>query len=296
MGQNTQNGRGCPSRLLASRFMEQAGFCADAATPVLRWAGGKRWLTGRIRELLVGLDIGRYHEPFLGGASIFLGLPPRESFLSDLNAELIETYSAIRDIPDAIAERLVGHENSAEHYYRTRGQVPTDRADRAARFIYLNHHSFNGIHRVNLKGVYNVPFGNRGAPNVPGLEDLVAVSERLRNATLAVCDFDSTIANVQQGDLVFVDPPYTVAHNHNGFIRYNQKLFSFSDQERLSIYLDKVRSVGAYYIMTNAAHESIARLFEKGDRRFETSRRNNVGGIAAARGVATEYLFTNVPS
>ena len=94
---------------------------------------------------------------------------------------------------------------------------------------------------------------------------------------------------------MFLDPPYTVAHNSNGFVKYNDRLFLFKDQERLSDLIDHVRDRGAYYVMTNAAHASIAELFEKGDRRVDTSRRNNVGGRSAARGRATEYLFTNLP-
>jgi DNA adenine methylase len=108
-------------------------------------------------------------------------------------------------------------------------------------------------------------------------------------------DFATAFENVGPGDLVFLDPPYTVAHNHNGFVRYNDRLFLFSDQQRLSDLIDEIRERGAYYILTNAAHKSIADLFEKGDQRVETTRKNAVGGSAAARGKATEYLFTNLP-
>jgi len=104
------------------------------------------------------------------------------------------------------------------------------------------------------------------------------------------------VSSVHAGDLVFLDPPYTVAHNNNGFIKYNQKLFSFEDQTRLSAVIDEIRGRGAYYVLTNAAHESIATLFEKGDRRLELTRGNSIGGRLAKRGSATEYFFTNVPA
>ncbi|MFC7598017.1 DNA adenine methylase [Terrabacter sp. GCM10028922] len=268
----------------------------DQVQPVLRWAGGKRWLVSHLRTLTQGIDVGAYHEPFLGGASVFLGLNPKRAFLADLNAELIETYECIRQKPREISDRLQEYENTAESYYGARDEKPDDAVGRAARFIFLNHHSFNGIYRVNLQGVYNVPFGRRARPNMPGEDELVAFSRRLEAASLSSGDFFETLENVKAGDLVFVDPPYTVAHNNNGFVKYNQKLFSFEDQHRLSEYLDGVRDLGAHYIMTNAAHESIALLFEKGDRRIETSRRNSVGGATSARGSATEYLFTNIRS
>ena len=188
------------------------------------------------------------------------------------------------------------HVNTSEHYYSVRASSPEDPALRAAKFIYLNHTSYNGIYRVNLNGKYNVPYGGRTNAQIPTRELLAAVSQRLQGSSIAVSDFQDVVQHVRAGDLVFLDPPYTVAHNNNGFIKYNQKLFSFEDQTRLSKVVDEVRECGAYYLLTNAAHESIATLFEKGDRKIELTRGNSVGGTKAKRGSATEYIFTNVPA
>jgi DNA adenine methylase len=262
----------------------------------LRWAGGKRWLLHHLPGILGSLEVGRYHEPFLGGGAVFLGTQiATEAYLADLNEELIETYIQVRDNPDLIADQLGTHVNTAEHYYDVRASCPQDPVGRAARFIYLNHTSYNGIYRVNLKGEYNVPFGNRVYGGLPTAEHLNAVSRKLSRAFVAVSDFETVLENVEAGDLVFLDPPYTVAHNNNGFVKYNQRLFSFDDQARLSGVIDSVRDRGAYYILTNAAHESIATLFDKGDLRLELTRGNSVGGNKAKRGSATEYIFTNVP-
>jgi len=269
---------------------------ADALTsPLLRWAGGKRWLVGELTDLTKGLTWSAYHEPFLGGASIFLGLPSAaSSFLSDSNEDLIETYLQVRDHPIELADRLAAYVNSRDQYYATRAEIPKSPLDRAARFIYLNHTSFNGIYRVNLQGTYNVPYGERKSVRIPNAEHLREVSGRFQSAKLSVADFADVIHNVKEGDLVFLDPPYTVAHNANGFVKYNQKLFSFDDQVRLSSLIDAICDVGAYYLLTNAAHESIATLFEKGDRRLDTKRKNVVGGKSASRGTSGEYLFTNI--
>jgi DNA adenine methylase len=272
-----------------------------AVAPVpspLRWAGGKRWLRPLIADLIGGTKIARYHEPFLGGASVFLGLSPfSKSYLRDSNRELIDAYRVIRDRPDALAARIAEFENDKSTYYWVRGLTPESKLDRAARFIYLNHTSYNGIYRVNLQGVYNVPFGDRRAPQIPTAEHLRGVAGRLKKARLDVGDFAGSLRFVQKGDLVFLDPPYTVAHNNNGFVKYNQKLFSFEDQGRLNDLIDEIKKRRAYYILTNAAHRSIRDLFEKrGDRLIETSRRNNIGGFNAVRGSATEYLFTNLPA
>lgn len=267
---------------------------SPVASP-LRWAGGKRWLIPKIRELIGDTEISAYHEPFLGGASVFLGLAPfSDTFLSDANAELIAAFTAIRDHPKRIADLAREYANDEDTYYRVRASEPSGRIACAARFLYLNHTSFNGIYRVNLDGVYNVPFGHGRTAHIPTADHLREISDRLKGATLRVGDFAACIGQVGAGDLVFLDPPYTVAHNNNGFIKYNQRLFSFEDQRRLSDLVDEIKWRGAYYILANAAHYSIAELFDKGDTLIETSRRNAIGGSNAARGSATEYLFTNL--
>jgi len=238
---------------------------------------------------------GRYFEPFLGGGAMFLGADrPRSARLSDLNSDLIETYEQVRDSPDEVSSLLAEFDNNETEYYRIRAEVPGSPLERAARFIYLNHTSFNGIYRVNLKGEYNVPFGNRPRPNIPDIEHLRAASRRLAGTTLRAEDFEDCVRTAEEGDLVFLDPPYSVAHNNNGFVKYNQRLFSFTDQERLREVVLSLRDRGVYYVMTNAAHDSIRQLFELGDQRLELQRRSVVGGRSAARGMATEYLFTNM--
>ncbi|WP_285115956.1 Dam family site-specific DNA-(adenine-N6)-methyltransferase [Leifsonia sp. fls2-241-R2A-40a] len=262
--------------------------------PFLRWAGGKRWLVPQVLELLQSVEIKRYHEPFLGGGSIFFGLRCESAQLSDLNSDLIEVYSEVRDRPRAIAEMLQRFSNTAAEYYALRAVVPEDATERAARFIFLNHTSYNGIFRVNLKGQYNVPYGRRKSANVPGVERLVAASDRLKNVNLTASDFETAMSKVEAGDVVFLDPPYTVAHNNNGFVKYNQHLFSYDDQKRLARVVSEVAGRGALFILTNAAHGSIDELFGPLGRKVTVSRRNAVGGAKAKRGRTEEYLFTNI--
>ena len=255
---------GRPPTRLASASMALAVPISGRVPSPVRWVGGKRWLLPTIRTLVLGHEISSYHEPFLGGASVFLGLDGLErAFLGDTNAELIAAYRAIRDHPAQVADRVSWYPNNADMYYAVRACTPTDKVEIAARFLYLNHTSFNGIYRVNLEGVYNVPFGGRASPQIPTAEHLWEVSRRLRKARLYVGDFARCLERVQEGHLVFLDPPYTVAHNNNGFIKYNQKIFSIEDQERLSALIDEISSRGAYYILANAAHPSIAKLFRR---------------------------------
>lgn len=267
---------------------------ASVASP-LRWVGGKRWLLPKLRKLVGETEIAAYHEPFLGGASVFLALGPfSEAHLSDTNVELISAFEAIRDHPTRVANKARAYARDEETYYKVRGSIPGGLIESAARFLYLNHTSFNGIYRVNLAGIYNVPFGGERDAHIPTAEQLRAVASRLEQATLKADDFAKCIDRVGPGDLVFLDPPYTVAHNENGFVKYNQRLFSFEDQRRLSRLVDEIKERDARYILANAAHDSIIELFGKGDSMIKTSRRNSVGGANAIRGSAKELLFTNL--
>lgn len=282
---------------LSSRTHEPSGQLATERTvaPFLRWAGGKRWLVPHLKQITADLEFASYHEPFLGSASVFFGLDPQApAYLSDTNDELVATYLAVRDDPDDIANRLENFENTKETYLELRSSRPSERGERAARFIYLNHTSFNGIYRVNLAGDYNVPYGYRRHLNVPSRETLREVSARLSNAAICTEDFEDALRHVEEGSLVYLDPPYTVAHNNNGFVKYNQRLFSFSDQERLAAACLRIADANAYFILSNAAHQSIHDLFGPIAEETRVSRKSAVGGRASSRGRVDEYVFTNI--
>jgi DNA adenine methylase len=262
--------------------------------PFLRWAGGKTWLIKYLNKVK-HTHFNNYHEAFLGGGAAYFFLAPQQhSYLSDLNGELIETYQVVKDDVEGVISKLKLFKNEERHYYETRETIFTNRLERAARFIYLNQTSFNGIHRVNLKGKYNVPYGFRKKDYFIDTEALRAASLALVNTTIFPGDFYSVIGNINPGDLVFLDPPYTVSHNNNGFIKYNEKIFSLDDQYRLSNMIDEIKDIGAYYILTNAAHDTIKKIFEKGDAKLELTRANAIGGMKAVRGKTTEFIFTNI--
>lgn len=261
--------------------------------PFLRWAGGKTWFVKHL-DSVKHLSYNNYHEAFLGGGSIFFFLrPKRRAYLSDLNKDLIETYAAVRDHADLVIAKLKGFQNTEEAYYNIRSHKFQQAIEKAAQFIYLNQTSFNGIYRVNLKGVYNVPFGFR-KKNFLDEECLLNAQVALQGATLRADDFYSVIENVKRKDLVFLDPPYTVSHNNNGFLKYNEKIFSFEDQKRLSSLVEEIKRKGAYYILTNAAHYSIDELFDRGDNKYELNRASLIGGLNSQRGHTSEFIFTNV--
>jgi DNA adenine methylase len=158
----------------------------------------------------------------------------------------------------------------------------------------LNRTSFNGIYRENLKGIYNVPYGNKQYKSLFDYENLRLLNEHFNDAIFSTCDFEKALLNVKEGDLVFLDPPYTVAHENNGFVKYNQNIFSWEDQVRLRDAVKLVSERGGKYIVTNASHESIRELFKDVGVIHQLERFSVVGGKDALRGKYHEFLITNV--
>lgn len=260
--------------------------------PILRWAGGKTWLL-KYLDNIKNTRYNNYHEAFLGGGAAYFYLKPSgHSYLSDLNGELIETYQAIKDDVNNVIKKLSTFSNTENYYYQIRDTNYDNAVDRAARFIYLNQTSYNGIYRVNLKGIYNVPFGFR-TKNFLDSNNLLAAQKALSNTTLKQCDFYDILPNIMPNDLVFLDPPYTVSHNNNGFIKYNEKIFSLDDQVRLSTLIDEIKQRDAFYILTNAAHATIDKIFSKGDKKYKLNRASLIGGMNSLRGQTSEFVFTN---
>jgi DNA adenine methylase len=200
--------------------------------PFLTWPGGKRWFVLHHAHLLPS-NYGTYIEPFLGSGAVFFHLQPRKALLGDKNEALIATYQAIRNDPTGVRRHLRkhNHNHSEDYYYFVRGKPMRTRVTRAARFVYLNRTCYNGIYRVNVNGMFNVPIGGKTSVLLD-TDDFTATARALRRATLRPGDFEHLIERATAGDLVFADPPYTVRHNNNGFVRYNEKMFSWADQER----------------------------------------------------------------
>lgn len=228
--------------------------------PFLKWAGGKRWLVANYKDSIPNFD-GKYVEPFLGSGAIFFYLKPKTGILADINAELITTYNAIKDTPILVQNEINFLKEENPDYYTIRSWRPETSYEQAARFIFLNRTCWNGLYRVNSDGEFNVPVGSKSIIDYPE-DDFETISKALRNITIRQNDFKRTIGAARQGDLVFADPPYTVRHNHNGFVKYNEKIFSWDNQVELSKSLTRAAERGCKIMCTNANHESIKELYD----------------------------------
>lgn len=143
-----------------------------------------------------------------------------------------------------------------------------------------------------MNGIFNVPIGTKTSVNL-ATDDWEKIAESLQSARLTSGDFEDCIERAGHGDLVFADPPYTVKHNHNGFIKYNESLFSWADQERLSLSLAKAADRGANIVSTNANHDSVRDLYE-GKFQLKTIERNSVlSGDPKFRGRFKELLIVS---
>jgi DNA adenine methylase len=265
-----------------------------STTPFLKWPGGKRWLVAGRPELF-NIREERYIEPFLGSGAVYFHVRPARAILSDLNADLVNVYAAVREDWASVSEALSAHakKHSTAHYYEVRGgRTKLAMADEAARLIYLNRTCWNGLYRVNRQGFFNVPIGTKDSVILEN-DNFSAISNLLKQAEICQCDFEESIDQALEGDFIFADPPYTVRHNFNGFIKYNEKLFSWDDQVRLRDALVRADLRGARILMTNADHESIRSLYDGIFRQESISRNSVLAGKGGNRGVVTELLIRN---
>ena len=261
-------------------------------TPLFRWPGGKRWLVPQLKEL-VPTDLGRYYEPFFGGGALFLALRPTDATISDRNSELMDCYRAIRDDHSQVASILRGLPRDREAYLKIRSTIPDGVAARAARLIYLTTLAFNGIYRVNRQGEFNVPYGGRTYDSLGDEETLRAHADAFATAEIKSVDFEKAVVGAGRGDFVYLDPPYTVTHSNNGFVRYNDRIFSWGDQKRLAGLAESLSEAGCSVVVSNAFHDSILALYPS-FRAVTVTRTSAMAATADKRGVIRELVLTNV--
>jgi DNA adenine methylase len=259
--------------------------------PLLKWPGGKRRL---LKYLLPKIPdkFNQYYEPFLGAGALFFAVQPSKATIADNNPELINCYIQVRDNSEKLIALLATMKNTKEDYYAIRQSNPLDKLARAARLIYLVTLSFNGIHRVNLKGDFNVPYGSKTHLQPCDPQRIRSISAALSSVNILCSDFELTVQNAQRGDLVYFDPPYTVAHGNNGFIKYNSKIFSWDDQIRLAKVAKDLSGRGCRIIISNAHHPSIIDLYNGFQMRL-VERPSVIAASANFRMSTTECIFFN---
>lgn len=243
-----------------------------AVKPFIRWAGGKQKLIDEIFSYVGVKNINRYFEPFLGGGSFFFRGNFPTSHLSDLNANLINSYQHVKESPELVFEELSRYPKLIEPkiYYEIRqsfnNHIGEDTLDQAVRFIFLNRTSFNGIYRVTKSGLYNVPFGKPN-PAFVSKDQMMLISARLQKATLNTCYYDEIIDLVQKDDLVYLDPPYPRLSVTAHFNLYTLDRFIDENQIHLAEFANKLSGLGAKVVISNADIPLISNLYKNWNQR-----------------------------
>lgn len=233
-------------------------------------------------------------EPFAGGAALsFATAGSGPLHLADTNADLIKTYRAIQRTPEALAAELADLAIDASIFNRMRSHAPITDLEHAVRTIYLNRTAFNGLWRVNALGEFNVPFGCKPATRLPTKGELLATSTTLARARLDVSDFEIA-ARRTTAPTIYFDPPYTVSHNHNGFVRYNERIFSWEDQQRLADVAATLVTQGRSVVISNAFHSDVRNLYRDGPfKLYRVHRLTNLAANKAYRGTVNELLVVS---
>lgn len=270
-----------------------------APSPIIKWVGGKSRILAQLTPMLPpGVELMRHVEPFFGGGALFFARRPERALLSDVNPALVNTYEVVRDDVDALILQLtrLSEEHSATRYYQVRHHYnhgtrisPTERA---GMFIYLNKTCFNGLHRVNRRGEFNVPAGRYDKPRILDAELLRAASRELQKADFRCAGFEALLASAKPGDFVYFDPPYEPASATASFTAYSRDGFSRDDQARLRDVYAELDRRRCKLMLSNSDVPFIRELYSKF--RIDTvAAPRNINCDSKKRGAVSEVVVMN---
>jgi DNA adenine methylase len=267
--------------------------------PFLKWAGGKTQLADALLARTPPA-FSSYHEPFVGSGALFFRLyregKIRHAVLSDINPELIDTYLAIRDQPEAVINLLKEFPYEESFYYQLRDRDPwaLSLTERAARMIYLNKTGYNGLYRVNRQGRFNVPFGRYKSPRYADPDNLLAVSHALQGVEIYCAPFESVLTRAQAGDWVYFDPPYMPISETSHFTAYYADGFALEDQTRLRDACLRLTEMGVYVMVSNSDSPTIRDLYGRPCFAVDTVFANRaINSKSARRGKIAELVIVN---
>ena len=248
--------------------------------PFLKWAGGKGQLLTEIEKYypFENGKITKYAEPFVGGGAVLFDVLSKYNleavYISDINAELINTYCIIRDEINELIDMLMVLQNEfvpmstddRKAYYLAKRERFNDLKltgsdniyiEKAALMIFLNKTCFNGLYRVNKKGLFNVPMGSYRNPLICDEENLRAVSEKLQNVTIVCGDYRLSSDFIDENTFVYFDPPYRPITETANFTAYTENLFNDEEQIELAKFVDDMHCKGAKVVVNNSECQGV---------------------------------------
>ena len=248
--------------------------------PFLKWAGGKSQILSEIEKYypFTNGTINKYAEPFVGGGAVLFDILNKyhlkEIYISDINAELINTYHIIRDNIDSMLHILsiiqnefisMDTDNRKAYYLKKRERFnelkvndnKSINIEKAALMIYLNKTCFNGLYRVNKKGEFNVPMGLYKNPTICDEENLRSVSEKLQNVTIVCGDYHESADFIDKDTFVYFDPPYRPLTTTSNFTAYTENVFDDNSQIELSSYINRLHKKEAKIVVSNSDPKNV---------------------------------------
>lgn len=231
--------------------------------PVLKWAGGKSQLLGEIIPRMPR-TYKKYIEPFFGSGAVYFAIAPDKAIIADSNPELINLYKIIASNVEDLIKLLSTYENTKESFYSVRAIDWKDMEplEAAARTVYLNKTCFNGLYRVNRKGLFNTPYANNKRTVFCDAEEIRKASHLLRDAEIICGDFHKVLTDrAMEGDFVFLDPPYVPVSKYADFKRYTKEQFGEEDQRMLAEDVNALYEKGCKVMLTNSNHPLVHQLY-----------------------------------
>lgn len=230
-------------------------------SPILKWAGGKTQLLEQIIENMPS-SYNNYYEPFLGGGALLFNVKPNKAFVNDVNRQLINLYRQLKTAGNSVVEKILEMDSvlcSKEIYYEIREKYNKKilaeefDVDCAAFMVWINKHCFNGLYRVNKKGLFNVPYNNKLNGKSIDEKNAFAMSEYLNSSDISISctDFEKACEGVKKGDFVYFDSPYVPESETASFTSYTEGGFSKGDHERLAVLFKKLDGIGAKIMLSN---------------------------------------------
>ncbi len=270
-------------------------------TPVLKWAGGKSQLLPAIKSLLP-TQYEHYYEPFIGGAAVLLSIVPQRATINDINSQLVNLYRQLQNSPEDIIEYVNAMDavNCDKDYYlgmreRYNHKIASQKLDLecAALMIWINKHCFNGLYRVNSKGLFNVPYNNKTKGKSIDEENIRAIGAYLKKAGVKITcsDFEEACQDVKQNDFVYFDSPYVPESKTADFTAYAKDGFGMAEHERLAQLFKKLDRIGAKLMLSNNDVDLVRELYY--DYKFTHLDVKRMINCDATKRVGKEVIITN---
>lgn len=263
--------------------------------PFLKWAGGKYSMLPDLYQIIpAGM---RLIEPFVGGGSVFLNSDKHACFLlADVNTDLINLYQMLAVVPGAVirhARVMFDRLNDAESYTALRNEFNAqvmDGPERAAAFLFLNRHCFNGLIRYNRNNQFNVGWGKYPSPYFP-LDEINAFTEMAHNCVFMAAGFHRTLALAGEGDVVYCDPPYEPMPGTAGFTHYAAGGFTWDDHIALAECCVAAHQRGARVVIGNSTAPRVIDLYSQhGFEIHHISARRSISGKGSTRETAKDLV------